>query len=200
MWVLPIAIFVLTLLKLFYFEIITESQEVTKITYWKLLKPKNTQAHLWLALSDDVITDDVVCGKHHCPTRGRLRMKMAKNILVLLWKHFWYYVLIDTIFENTYFEPLREGVSGTCRPHIENCCASKWNTKCQDMYFFHTELVLCLKRAEEVPQRGCPRSKSLLGFGDWPNYYRKPNSSARSWGVYVCGKHPGYINHNFIIC
>ena len=175
MWVLPIAIFVLKLLKLFYFEIITESQEVTKITYWKMLKPKNMQAHLWLALSDDVITDDVVCGKHHCPTRGRMRMKMAKNILVLLWKHFWSIA-------------------------IENCCTSKWNIKCQDMYFFHTELVLCLKRAEEVPQRGCPRSKSLLGFGDWPNYYRKPNSSARSWGVYVCGKHPGYINHNFIIC
>ena len=94
--------------KLFYFEIITESQKVTKITYWKMLKPKNKQAHRWLALSDDIITDHVVCGKHPCPTRGRMRMKMVKNILVLSWKHFWFYVLIDTMFENTYFEPLKE--------------------------------------------------------------------------------------------
>lgn len=116
---------------------------------------------------------------------------IMKTFLILCFD--WYYV-----WKYVFWTP--ERVSGTCRPHIENYCASKWNIKCQDMYFIHTELVLCLKRAEEVPQRGCPRSKSLLGFGDWPNYYRKPNSSARSWGVYVCGKHPGYINHNFIIC
>ena len=93
---------VLKLLKLFYFEIVTESQEVTKIMYWKMLKPKHTQAHLWLALT--VMTSSLimsyvenvtVLGLREWEWDGKEHFSAIMKIFLILyfdWYYIWKYI------------------------------------------------------------------------------------------------------------